>query len=75
MLTDIEIAQKCEKKKITQIALDNGISEDYLRSKLEEAENRLGMPLYPKLRPSPPKKEIRLVAPLSPKQFGIKRNR
>ena len=30
MLTDIEIAQKCEKQKITQIALDNGISEDYL---------------------------------------------
>ena len=30
MLSDIEIAQKCEKQKITQIALDNGISEDYL---------------------------------------------
>ena len=67
--------QEKREKAIKDVAAACGISEDYLRSKLEEAENRLGMPLYPKLRPSPPKKEIRLVAPLSPKQFGIKRNR
>ena len=30
MLTDIQIAQQCEKLKITQIAKDNGIGEDYL---------------------------------------------
>ncbi|MBQ4252714.1 MAG: formate--tetrahydrofolate ligase, partial [Erysipelotrichaceae bacterium] len=30
MLTDIEIAQKCEKKKITEIARSLGIDEQYL---------------------------------------------
>lgn len=59
-------------KAIKDVATACGISEDYLRSKLEEAENKLGMPLYPRLKPSPPKKEIRLKTSLSPKQYGIK---
>ena len=65
--------QEKKEKAIKDIATACGIREDYLRSKLEEAENKLGISLYPRLRPSPPKKEIIFEPPLSPKQYGIKR--
>ena len=62
-----------KEKAIKDIAIALDISEDYLRSRLEEAENKLDMPLYPILRPLPPRKEKSLQPSLSPKQFGIKR--
>lgn len=62
-----------KEKAIKDIATACGISEDYLRSKIEEAENKLEMPLYPRLRPLPPRKEKVFEVPLSPKQYGIRK--
>ena len=60
-----------KEKAIKDIATALDISEDYLRSKLEEAENKLEMPLYPILRPLPPRKSLQ--PSLSPKQYGIRK--
>ncbi|MGN0601669.1 MAG: formate--tetrahydrofolate ligase [Oscillospiraceae bacterium] len=68
MLTDIEIAQNAKMKKITEIAADLGVSEDYLEP-YGHYKAKLSEQLFTKLKDKPDGKLI-LVTAINPTPAG-----
>ena len=68
MLTDIEIAQNAKMKKITEIAAELGVSEDYLEP-YGHYKAKLSESLYAKTKDKPDGKLI-LVTAINPTPAG-----